>query len=197
MIHVTGAMEVFIVYAANSADEGHRENLEKHLSVLTRQQEIVLRHERLVTADKDTQAELKGMLDGADVIVLLLSPDFIASDFCYNDQMSVAMKRQRDHTARVIPVLVGSCYWEPLPFSELKVLPASRKAITSHPDEASAWTEVAREIHAAIKELRGLPNASLRTRLQQPPRQPAAPPPRGRRLKPPHPLRRHGLPILR
>lgn len=159
-----GPLTAFIVYHSDGQDEKHCHTLEKHLSVLTRQRELVIRHERLVTAGQDFRAELSQMLDSADLVILLLTPDFIASNFCYAEQMERAMQRHKENRARVIPVFLRPCYWTELPVARLLALPSSTKAITSFKDQESAWARVARGIHAAVKDLQ----QSVRTQDDEP-----------------------------
>lgn len=149
-----GPLSAFIVYHAGGQDEKHCQTLEKHLSVLKRLGDLVIRHERLVTPGKDLKSELSQMLDSAHLVILLLTPDFIASNFCYAEQMERAMERHRENRARVVPVFLRPCYWTELPVARLQALPSSTKAITSYKDEESAWAKVARGIHAAVKDLR-------------------------------------------
>lgn len=153
MRHGASPVEVFIGYAGDGQDKQHCAMLEKHLSVPRRQSEIVTRHERLVAPGKELHAELQGMLDRADLIVLLITPDFIASDFCYHEQMNAAISRHNRHSARVIPVIVRPCDLEGLPVAKLKALPTTRKPITDDRRPERIWAQVAREIRAVAKEL--------------------------------------------
>ncbi|HEX9732192.1 MAG TPA: AAA family ATPase, partial [Thermoanaerobaculia bacterium] len=95
-------------------------------------------------------------LEKAHVILLLVSPDFIASDFCWSTEMARAMERHEAGTARVIPVLLRPVdNWQEAPFGKLQGLPPGGKAVTEHANRDVALRDVTAGIRKALEhELR-------------------------------------------
>jgi hypothetical protein len=87
------------------------------------------------------------------MILLLVSPDFIASDYCYDREMTLAMERHEKGEARVIPVILRPCDWHDLPFGKLLGVPRDGKAITTWTNADEAFQDVVRSIKATLKEL--------------------------------------------
>lgn len=135
------------------ADEALRDRLEVHLSLLKNQGQISTWHDRGITAGSSVDAAIDENLESADVILLLVSADFIASRYCYSIEMKRALERNDDGTARVIPVILEPCDWHSAPFGKLLAVPKDGKAVTTWPNQAEAWTDVTRQIRKVIEEL--------------------------------------------
>ena len=105
-----------LFFSYTHKDEDLRNQLETHLAALKRQGLISAWHDRRIMAGHDFGKVIDANLDSADVILLLVSPDFIASDYCYEREMARAMERQTNGEARVIPVILRPCDWHDLPF---------------------------------------------------------------------------------
>lgn len=114
-------LEVFYSYA--DADEDLCIELDKHLSQLRHDGLIAAFHKRQITAGQDWTKVLDQHLSTASVILLLVSADFLASDYCYGVEMMRAMQRHRANEARVIPLLLRPCDWQSTPFGHLEALP--------------------------------------------------------------------------
>ena len=84
-------LEALISYAHR--DEKLKDELRKHLSMLKRQGIISEWHDRAIDAGADWSKEIDTHLESAKIILLLISPDFLASDYCYNIEMKRAMER--------------------------------------------------------------------------------------------------------
>lgn len=115
--------EVFYSYA--DADETLFIELDKHLSQLKRDGLIVAFHQRLIAPDMDWTKTVDSHLNTASVILLLISSDFLASDYCYSVEMRRAMERSEAGEAHVIPILLRSVDWQSALFGELRALPSS------------------------------------------------------------------------
>ena len=107
-------------------------------------------------AGTEWEPAILNKLDTADIILLLVSSNFIASDYCYGTELKRAIARHHEGTARVIPIILRSCDWNhaDVPFSKLNVLPAHAKAITGWPDQEDAFTIVAQRIRETVDQLR-------------------------------------------
>ena len=92
---------------------------------------ISIWHDRNISAGEEWKQAIDIHLNTAKIILLLISPDFIASDYCYSIEMEHAMKRHECNEARVIPVILRPVYWQKAPFSKLQVLPTDAVPVTS------------------------------------------------------------------
>jgi hypothetical protein len=146
-----GAIEVFFSYA--HTDEELRNALEKHLQLLQRQGVIKAWHDRKIEAGTAWQSTIDQHLKRARVILLLVSADFLASDYCWGIEMQQAMARHEAGNVRVIPVILRDVDWHTAPFGKLQVLPTGGKPVTSWPNRDEAFANVARGIRSAIEEL--------------------------------------------
>ncbi|MDQ2904423.1 MAG: tetratricopeptide repeat protein [Ktedonobacteraceae bacterium] len=146
------AIRIFYSYAF--PDEPLRKDLEKHLTILKRQGLITTWHSQEVTAGTERLHIINRYLDLANIILLLVSPDFMASDFCYNVEMQQAMKRHTMGEARVIPIILRSIDWKDAPFGKLQVLPFDGKPIASWSSKHrrdKAFLEVALSLRSVIR----------------------------------------------
>src|SRR5437868_5292900 len=113
-------LSVFISYA--HGDELLRQQLEMHLSLLHRQGFISEWNDRQILAGTEWAHEIDEHLETVSIILLLISPDFLASDYCYDIEMHRALKRHQRREARVIPIILRPCDWRTSPFARLQCL---------------------------------------------------------------------------
>ncbi|MDY7232810.1 toll/interleukin-1 receptor domain-containing protein [Hyalangium rubrum] len=142
-----------LFFSYSHADEALRNKLEAHLSMLRRQGLIESWHDRRITVGSELDASISRQLEVADVILLLVSSDFLASEYCYSKEMMRALERHDSSEARVIPVILRPCDWHSAPFGKLLAAPRDGKAITMWPNEDEALTDVAVKVREAVKEL--------------------------------------------
>jgi uncharacterized protein (DUF924 family) len=124
----TDTIEIFICYAHE--DEEYRKSLEKQLRVLKRQHFINVWHDREIVPGMEWQREIDSHLNTAEVILLLISPDFMDSDYCYGIEMVRAMERHECGETQVIPIIIRHVYWEKAPFGKLQALPKDGVPVT-------------------------------------------------------------------
>ncbi len=146
-----GALDVFFSYSHR--DESLRDELEKHLALLEREGTIRTWHDRRIGAVEEWKGELDRHLEPADLILLLISPDFIASDYCFDVEMKRALERHEAGEARVIPVNLRPSDWETTRFADLQALPRDGKPVTSWTDQDAAFVDVAKGIRALLAPL--------------------------------------------
>lgn len=144
-------IEVF--YSYSHRDESLRDELEKHLSILRRQGVIDNWHDRRIGAGNEWEGSIDDHLNSADVILLLVSADFLASDYCYNIEMRRAMERHEAGEARVIPFILRPVYWRGAPFGKLNALPTDAVAVISWTNQDEAFTNIARGIAEVVPEI--------------------------------------------
>ncbi len=126
--------------------------MEIHLSALKRQGVIATWHDRRIGAGKEFDSQISEHLESAHIILLLISPYFIASDYCYDIKMSRALERHRENAARVIPVILHPCDWKSLPFGKLNAVPKDGKPVSKYPNQHDAFLEVTLAIRDAARE---------------------------------------------
>lgn len=144
---------VRLFYSYSHRDERYRRQLETHLALLRRQGIIREWHDRKIGAGDEWRQSIDRELTHADVIVLLVSPDFMASDFAYLKEMKVAMQRHDAGTARVVPVIIRPVDWHLTPFARLQALPADGNPITLWKNRDLAWRDVAQGIRSLVSDL--------------------------------------------
>jgi len=153
---------LFLSYAHE--DEALLRILEVHLSLLKRQSLISTWYDRQIVPGTDWAETISTHLEQASIILLLVSPDFLASDYCYDVEMRRALKRHESKEARVIPIILRPCGWNHAPFAHLSCLPQDGKPITTWDNQDIAWNDVETGICRAIDSLFSLTaNVSLYT----------------------------------
>jgi TIR domain len=150
-----GSIEVFYSYAHK--DEPLRDELEKHLSLLKRQGAIAGWHDRRISAGTEWAGAIDAHLQRAHIILLLISADFLASDYCYGVEVQHAMARHDAGQARVIPVILRPVDWHTASFGRLQALPRDGRPVTRWPDRDEAFLDVAHGLRAVAEELTRLP----------------------------------------
>jgi TIR domain len=157
-----------LFFSYSHVDEVLRNQLEIHLTALQRQGLIATWHDRRITAGSHVGDAIDANLEAAEIILLLVSADFIASDYCYEREMAQAMERHRSGAARVIPVILRPCDWHDLPFGELLACPRDGKPVTTWPNIDEAFLDVERAIKAALKERSSLKKKDTITKQESP-----------------------------
>lgn len=140
-------LTAFISYAHE--DRAMKNDLLKHLKPLERLNLIRTWHDGEILPGTDWRAAIKEQLESAPIIVLLVSIDFINSDFCWEQELEVALERHESGDARVIPVILGSCLWQQTPLSRLQALPQEGRPVASWADRDEALALVAEGIRQA------------------------------------------------
>ncbi len=154
------AIEIFLCYAHE--DKAFLEKLEQHLAPLKRQGLVTSWHDGDIHAGATWEQEIHTHLNSAQLILLLISPGFMDSDYCYSVEMTRALERQRRGECRVIPVIVRAVYWQGEPLGNLQALPTGGKPIASWRDQDEAFLEVIEGIRPVIKEIKApLPLSTL------------------------------------
>jgi hypothetical protein len=141
-------LELFYSYA--HTDEDLRAKLEKHLAALQRAQLISGWSDRKILPGTEWAAEIQAAMERAGIILLLISADFLASEYCYNIELPFALKRHQAGSAIVIPVLLRPVEWKDTPFAVLQALPDGARAVTLWPNQDEAFAEIAARLRERI-----------------------------------------------
>jgi hypothetical protein len=144
-LHVTT-----LFFSYSHRDEALRDQLEVQLSMLKRQGIIETWHDRRIGAGEALHATIDDHINHDEIILLLLSPDFIASDYCYDVEVQRALERHKTGDAIVLPVILRPCDWIPA-FGFLNATPRDGKAVTTWPNVDEAFLQVAQAIRAAAE----------------------------------------------
>jgi DNA-binding response OmpR family regulator len=148
----SGAIEIFVSYSHR--DEKLREELEKHLAVLKRQGVVRAWHDRLITPGGDFLRVIDQEMERSDLIILLISPDFLSSDFCYGREMERALERHQSGEAVLIPVILRPVHWQEAPFGRIVALPKDGKPVTSWANRDAAFFDVVQGLRQAIDQIK-------------------------------------------
>lgn len=144
---------VLLFYAYSHKDERFRRELNKHLSLLQRQRLLAGWSDWCIDAGRELDREIEEKLEQAQIVLLLVSADFLASDYCYCKEMRRALERHERAEATVIPVILRSVAWEGAPFSGLKALPHDGKPITKWRPQDEGFKNVAEGVREVVLKL--------------------------------------------
>jgi hypothetical protein len=140
--------KLFLSYSHQ--DEEFRKQLETHLALLRRQGVIDIWHDRRIEAGQNIHSSIDQNIEDSEVILLLVSADFLASDYCYDIEMRRAIKRHEEGVARVIPVILRPCDWHSAPFGNLRATPQDGKPVSKFADRDEAYLIIVRDIRQAV-----------------------------------------------
>lgn len=131
-------MRAFISYSHH--DKTSLERLHVHLSNLKRSGNLETWYDRDILAGSELNTEIETELASANLFLLLISPDFIASDYCVEREMSRALERHAEGTCRIVPIIVEECDWMAIDeLRKLKALPEDGKPISQWANENTAY----------------------------------------------------------
>lgn len=146
-----------LFFSYSHQDEELRDELAKRLKTLERHKVIESWSDRQIGAGRNWAQEIEDNLKSADIILLLVSSDFLYSDFCNEVELRQAMERHAAGEACVIPIILRPCYWQDEVFAILQALPKNAQPITLWANQDSAFLDVYNGIRSAIARLRDQP----------------------------------------
>ncbi len=151
--HIDLPVTLFYSYARE--DEMFCDELEKHLSLLQRQGIIMTWYDRLIQPGTRWAQSIDYHLNVASIVLLLVSPDFLASDHCFQVEMHHALERHKLGEATVIPVILRPVDWQGASFAHLQCLPHDGKPVTEWENRDAAYRDIVRGIRTAIEKMPG------------------------------------------
>ncbi|MGA2902677.1 MAG: TIR domain-containing protein [Candidatus Korobacteraceae bacterium] len=146
------SIEAFVSYS--HLDERLRKELDKHLSTLKRNEIMTVWHDGKIGPGREFPQEIAQHLESSPLILLLVTENFLASDYCYCKEMKVAVERHNNRQARVIPIILKPADWQDTPFGKLVALPRDGKAPALWPVRALAFLDIVQGVRRAVNELR-------------------------------------------
>jgi TIR domain len=155
---------IFIAYSHK--DKEHLEELRTFISPLIRNKKVSVWFDGEIRAGSVWDDEIKKALHRADIILLLVSPNSLNSDYFYEKEVTDALERHTKNLARVIPIILNPCLWDDTPLHEIQVLPKGAKPISEWQSKNSAWDDVARGIKIAIEEINNLKSIAAQKQIE-------------------------------
>lgn len=144
-------LEIFCSYSHK--DERLRQQLQAHLAVLLNEGLISAWHDRLISPGSEWKRAIDAHLHTSGIILLLVSVDFLASNYCQDVEVKTALERHKQGSARVIPIILRYCDWKNSPIGKLQALPKDGKPVVSWPNRDLGFTDVVMGIRAVLREL--------------------------------------------
>lgn len=144
--------EIFISYAHDNLND--REELIKHLTVLKRQGLISDWSDKELKAGDDWDQVIKNKLDDADIVLFLVSSEFLASDYINNIEVEETIKKYHENTVQVFPVILNNCMWQQTKLNSFQAVPSDEgrlKPISEWADKNKAYYTVSIELMKSIK----------------------------------------------
>ncbi len=147
----TAPVKIFISYAHK--DEPFKEELELHLKTLQRRGIIETFSDREVRPGEVWEAEISAKLQEAEIVLFLISPDFVGSDYMWDGEVKKALHRYWKGELVIIPVLIRPADIKGLDIDRFQALPANGKAVSQWADRDEAWLSVTQGLQKTIEAL--------------------------------------------
>lgn len=147
----TGSIKLFYSYAHE--DESYLGELKKHLAMLRNQGVIEEWYDRKLIAINKLDPEILQKIEASDVILFLISSDFLNSKYCYHKELNKSLELQEAGKAYLIAIVVRPVDWEGSPFENFVMLPTDAKPVTIWSNRDEAWTDVAKGIRKVCEKL--------------------------------------------
>nr|MDJ0705393.1 NB-ARC domain-containing protein [Leptolyngbyaceae cyanobacterium MO_188.B28] len=167
-------LNLFISYCHR--DEDLKEELEVHLASLKREGSIKPWQDRNIEAGEEWDSEIRKALEAAQIILLLITPRFLSSRYCFDEETKRAMERHKEGSVRVIPIIMKPSDWKTSPFSKLQVLPKDGKPVNRWDDQDEALLDVVSGLRRVIKSLRDKPSVAFSSKSGGKSGRPSPPP---------------------
>ena len=144
------AFQIFIAYSRK--DTEYLDELRVHLRPLERTRQVKVWYDGKIEPGAVWEDSIKKHLHEANLILLLVSADAIASDYFYEKEVSDALERHGRGEARVVPLIVRPCDWTVTPLADLQALPKNGKPVTAWPDRDDAYADAARSLRMMVEK---------------------------------------------
>ena len=145
-------LTAFVSYSHK--DESHRQKLETSLTLLQRDKLISIWDDRKILPGATFDREIDERLNNADIILLLISPDFLASAFVNDHELPQALKRSQSGSAIVVPIILRPSDWEHGTLAKLEAIPTRGRPVTKWRNRDEAWLDITTRLRLLIKAQR-------------------------------------------
>lgn len=147
-------IKIFLSYS--HTDEVLRAEFDKHLALLKRQGVIDVWSDHCIRPGEELDSVIDAGIESADIVLLLISSDFIHSDYCFGRELKIAMERHDQKRSIVVPIILRPCDWHSSPFGRLKALPTDGKAVIKWAILDEAFLDVVQQLRLLISKARVL-----------------------------------------
>jgi hypothetical protein len=158
---------ISLFYSYSHIDEDLRRRLEVYLRQLKYEGMIDHWHDRRILPGTNWSQAIDEAIWTADVILLLITPNFLASSYCNDIELQTALERQKRGEAYVIPIILSPCDWQNAPFAHLQFLPKDGKAVTTWKTEEEGFQNVVQGLRRTIKHIKAPHRRSTPERQNQ------------------------------
>ncbi len=141
-------MKIFISYSHK--DQETLDRLHTHLAVLKREGAVQTWYDREILAGDEIDDVIMQNLEDSDIFLAIISPDFLASTYCYEQEMDHAISRHESKDIRVIPVITEPCEWLATPLKKFKAVPKDGKPISEWKNANTAYLDIVTEIRNVV-----------------------------------------------
>lgn len=148
---MTRPIDIFFSFAHE--DEQWMDAVRKQLVLFDRQKRINKWYDRMLTPGESWKDKIDHHIHHAAIVLLFVSPDFFASDYCYEIELKEALQQHKDGRTVVIPIIVRPCKWDTAPFAKLQALPSDGRPLSRWEDKDEACLDVANGIMKLVAEL--------------------------------------------
>ena len=155
-----------LFFSYSHKDEELRNELETHLALLKHQGVISSWHDRRITAGCDFNQIISSELESSQIILLLVSANFLASNYCYEKELKRALEKHEDGSAVVIPVILHPCDWHSASFGHLRATPTDGKPVSMYANQHEAFAIIAKDVRDAVQAMPGLKSFPKHLKLQ-------------------------------
>lgn len=157
-----------LFFSYSHLDENYRDELEKHLAILKREKIIGVWHDRRIDAGSTIDNEIDENLETADIVLLMVSANFLDSDYCYEKELLRALENHEAGKSIVIPVIVHPCDWKHSSFGGLRATPTDGQPVSKFPNIHDAYLCIVEDIRRAAQKLGASSSAPVRPTSTEP-----------------------------
>ena len=144
-------VKIFVSYAHK--DDSFRQDMMTHLSVFRRHQAITIWDDKGIDPGEEWDEEIREELQSSDIILLLISASFLASEYIYEVELKEALEKHERKEAVVVPVILRKCHWQMEAFAKLQGLPRGAKPVKNWEDEDEAYLSIAEGLRRVILKI--------------------------------------------
>lgn len=141
--------KLFVSYSHK--DEAFREDLEEHLTMMSREGVISIWHDRKILAGQEWKGQIDDNLEQADIVIFMVSPSFLASDYCFDVEVARALEKKEHGSAEIISIIIRPCDWAAAKFSKYQAVPTDAKAVSTWDNKDEAWLDAVLKIKSHLK----------------------------------------------
>ncbi len=146
-----GKINLFYSYAHE--DEASCNEVMQALQLLRSESVINEWYDRQISPGENWRKLISENLARSKIVLLMISPDFLASDYCMGVELKQALDRHWERQCRIVPVIIRDCRWTKTKFGSFQALPTDGKPIAEWGNKTEAFTNIAEGIRAVCRDI--------------------------------------------